>query len=425
MTSHFKHKPDLIFMTEPTLQPFSWKDRPAVIEHLFPVQKISAESFKEQSAVHGKTLTALGSYWKGRKPLFLNKACILGCLMPTSDNPLRDLEIFELLMGMDERSLAVRHGRIHPDDVARRVPGLTVSQWFEANVPIDLPEETPFAVGELSYEDPKTGKAKRVRLKWQDAVSDADRLTLEARALPFPDYKSNINKAKRCEELGDAPHAHIWKEVNAHLGTSAHSFPELVEQMGVARFGHRPKVADVFCGSGQIPFEAARLGCDVYASDLNPIACMLTWGAFNIVGAAPEKRAELEREQQRLAAKVQAEIDALGVEEDGDGWRAKVFLYCVEVLCPQSGWRVPLLPTLIISKGYRVVAELMVPTKLIPQTISSLPTHPTATRSNTKKSPNFSSPGCVKIRRKNLPTGPGTADVLWRSRERMTISADP
>lgn len=412
-------------MTEPTLQPFSWKDRPAVIEHLFPVQKISAESFKEQSAVHGKTLTALGSYWKGRKPLFLNKACILGCLMPTSDNPLRDLEIFELLMGMDERSLAVRHGRIHPDDVARRVPGLTVSQWFEANVPIDLPEETPFAVGELSYEDPKTGKAKRVRLKWQDAVSDADRLTLEARALPFPDYKSNINKAKRCEELGDAPHAHIWKEVNAHLGTSAHSFPELVEQMGVARFGHRPKVADVFCGSGQIPFEAARLGCDVYASDLNPIACMLTWGAFNIVGAAPEKRAELEREQQRLAAKVQAEIDALGVEEDGDGWRAKVFLYCVEVLCPQSGWRVPLLPTLIISKGYRVVAELMVPTKLIPQTISSLPTHPTATRSNTKKSPNFSSPGCVKIRRKNLPTGPGTADVLWRSRERMTISADP
>ncbi len=28
----------------------------------------------------GKTLTALGSYWKGRKPLILNKACILGCL---------------------------------------------------------------------------------------------------------------------------------------------------------------------------------------------------------------------------------------------------------------------------------------------------------------------------------------------------------
>ena len=37
---------------------------------------------------------------------------------------------------------------------------------------------------------------------------------------------------------------HIWEEVNAHLGTDAHSFPEVVEQLGVMRFGHRPKVAD-------------------------------------------------------------------------------------------------------------------------------------------------------------------------------------
>ena len=90
----------------------------------------------------------------------------------------------------------------------------------------------------------------------------------------------------------DTVHDHIWDAVNAHLGTSAHSFPELVEQLGIMRFGHRPRVADTFCGSGQIPFEAARLGCDVYASDLNPVACMLTWGAFNIVGgSAGEPRA--------------------------------------------------------------------------------------------------------------------------------------
>ena len=29
------------------------------------------------------------------------------------------------------------------------------------------------------------------------------------------------------------------------------------------------------------------------ASDLNPVACMLTWGALNIIGASPEKRAEI------------------------------------------------------------------------------------------------------------------------------------
>jgi putative DNA methylase len=58
--------------------PLSLKDAPALIERLLPVQKLSVEAFKEQMAVHGKTLTALGSYWKGRKPLILNKACILG-----------------------------------------------------------------------------------------------------------------------------------------------------------------------------------------------------------------------------------------------------------------------------------------------------------------------------------------------------------
>jgi len=147
--------------------------------------------------------------------------------------------------------------------------------------------------------------------------------------------------------------------VNTHLGTDASSFSELIEQMGMARFGHRPRVADVFCGSGQIPFEAARLGCDVYASDLNPIACMLTWGAFNIVGASKEKRAEIDKAQKKLTEQVQKEIDALGVEADDKGWRAKVYLYCVESICPESGWKVPLIPTLIISKGYGVVARLV------------------------------------------------------------------
>src|SRR5208282_6350571 len=91
--------------------PYSLKDAPALIERLLPVQKLSAESYKEQMAVQGKTLTALGSYWKGRKPLILNKACILGCLLPATDNPKRDLEIFEKLMAMDDESFVARWPR--------------------------------------------------------------------------------------------------------------------------------------------------------------------------------------------------------------------------------------------------------------------------------------------------------------------------
>jgi putative DNA methylase len=177
--------------------------------------------------------------------------------------------------------------------------------------------------------------------------------------LPQQPYRQTASEVLRAEEIADTVHTHIWSRVNAHLGTQASNFPELVEQLGIMRFGRRPKLADTFSGSGQIPFEAARLGCDVYASDLNPVACMLTWGAFNIVGASPEKRLQIEAEQQALVKKVKAEIDALGIETDGHGWRGKVYLYCLEVTCPDTGWRVPVLPTRVVSKGKRVVAELV------------------------------------------------------------------
>jgi putative DNA methylase len=133
----------------------------------------------------------------------------------------------------------------------------------------------------------------------------------------------------------------------------------LVEQLGILRFGHRPKVGDTFCGGGSIPFEAARLGCDVYASDLNPIACMLTWGALNIIGASPEKRAEIERAQREVAEAVDREITALGIEHDEHGNRAKAYLYCLETRCPQTGWMVPMAPSWVISKTRNVVAKLV------------------------------------------------------------------
>ncbi|MEN9595979.1 MAG: hypothetical protein RL236_413 [Pseudomonadota bacterium] len=288
------------------LTPLSWQDKPALIEHLFPVQKISAESFKEQSAVQSKTLTALGSYWKGRKPLILNKACILGTLLPVSDDLLKDLEIFEMLMGMDKESLRFR---------------LEVKNEKKSEFYLTQNDET-YVGNEATYNE------------W-------------------------VRASCRPEECGDALFSHIWARVNAHLGTSASSFPELVEQMGIARFGHRPRVADVFSGSGQIPFEAARLGCDVYASDLNPIACLLTWGGFNIVGATPKKRIEIDNTQKELVKRVQTEIDKLAIEIDGHGWTAKAYLYCVEVKCPESGWLVPVLPTLIVSASKYIVVKLI------------------------------------------------------------------
>ncbi|MDD2900812.1 MAG: DUF1156 domain-containing protein [Syntrophales bacterium] len=335
-----------------TVIPFSLKDAPALIERLLPVQKLSAEAYKEQMAVQSKTLTTLGSYWKGRKPLILAKACILGCLLPATTDPTRDLEIFEKLMAMDDESFAVRwKRRPKPKEILATLSIARIADYFVIEPEGILPASAP-----VDSSDPDYAKLK---IAWREDLLELERRRLEAQLLPKVPYRERVDQAKRAEEVAPNVHDHVWDTANTHLGTNANSLPDLVEQLGIMRFGHRPRLADTFCGSGQIPFEAARLGCDVYASELNPIACMLTWGAFNIVGGSEESREKLVKDQQELVHSVQAEIDKLGVETDGNGWRAKVFLYCIEVRCPQTGWRVPLLPNFVISKSRMAIAELV------------------------------------------------------------------
>src|ERR1700724_17340 len=91
-----------------SIEPFVWKSRPSLLESILPAQKISAEAQKERKAGAGQTLTALGSYWKGRKPLILVKACVLGALLPASSDPAADLAIFEKLMAIDDEAFLRR-----------------------------------------------------------------------------------------------------------------------------------------------------------------------------------------------------------------------------------------------------------------------------------------------------------------------------
>jgi putative DNA methylase len=321
------------------------------------VQKLSAEAYKERMAGTAQALTALGNFWRGRKPLILNKACILGCLLPATNDLGRDLEIFEKLMAMDDESFAARWPRRpSPKEILGTLSIPRINDYFAVEPSGILPKSGPVDWSKPEY--------SAVQVVWRSDLSELERRRLEAQMLPKMSYRERVNKARRPEEIVDTVHNHIWDAVNDHLGTSAYSFLELVEQLGIMRFGHGPRVADTFCGSGQIPFEAARLGCDVYASDLNPVAYMLTWGAFHIVGGSPESRVELERQQRALVAEVRQEIDALGIEEDGSGWRARGFVYCLETRCPQTGWMVPLIPSCILSEDYGVIVDLIPNPKL-------------------------------------------------------------
>ncbi|WP_269498085.1 anti-phage-associated DUF1156 domain-containing protein [Castellaniella sp. S9] len=321
--------------TAPALVPFALKDAPALIETVFPVQKVSFEAQKERKSGSAQTLTSLAMFWKGRKPLILVRAIVLGSLLPATEDARADLDIFEKLMAFDDEGLARR---------------ALAANAFSAS---KLPEL-------ISVPDPEAYFSGR---GWRRDLTSDDKLVLYRQALAtFDSYEAKAAIAKRPEEVDQEwLYAPVWAAVNRHYaqwGLDAHSFPELIEQLGMLRYGHRPRVGDTFSGGGSIPFEAARLGCDVYASDLNPIACMLTWGALNIIGASPERRAEIETAQRRVANAVDKEITALGIEHDKEGNRAKAYLYCLEARCPETGWLVPLAPSWVISKARNVVVQL-------------------------------------------------------------------
>jgi putative DNA methylase len=285
------------------LHPFALKDAPALIEAVFPAQKISFEAQRERKAGAGQTLTALGSYWKGRKPLILVRAILLGSLLPQTDDPEKDLEVFEKLMAFDNDALARRaleNNAFKPNQIAKTLELQDPWKYFTYTI-----KAMSLSPGEVSYWIfPLDPDKEGIAIRWRKTTTEDMKLGLYGKMLEtLGTYEERAGLCKRPEEMDQtALYASIWPTVNAHLshlGIAANSHQELVEQLGMLRYGHRPRVGDTFCGGGSIPFEAARLGCDVYASDLNPIACMLTWGALNIVGALAGRNALRNRADQR------------------------------------------------------------------------------------------------------------------------------
>lgn len=306
------------------------------IEVQFPVSKVSKESYKERKAVQSQTLTGLGKWW-GRKPLVLVRATILGLLMTASDNPAIDREIFLKLLTMDEAGLKKRRNK---NFTAREIFGnldpTERKKWFD----VSSTENKPI-------------------LKNLDTE---ERIVLQNLVFSRLSYDEKLNYCERPEKI-DGPSVEAWVEINAHLGTSAKSFPDLIQQLGIRRFGHIPKVGDSFCGGGSVPFEAERIGCRSYASDLNPVAVLLTWASLNIIGGGKDVAARVRAAQERVCETANRLITEWGIEHNEVGWRADAYLYCTEVTCPECGLKIPLAPTWVVGETSQTVAKLLLDEK--------------------------------------------------------------
>ena len=113
-----------------------------------------------------------------------------------------------------------------------------------------------------------------------------------------------------------------------------------------------PLVVDPFAGGGSIPLEALRLGCEVFASDLNPVACLILKVMLeNIPRHGPGLAEELRKVGTEIKAKAEDELADL-YPTDPDGATPIAYLWARTVRCeaPKCGAEIPLMSSFWLCK---------------------------------------------------------------------------
>ena len=106
-----------------------------------------------------------------------------------------------------------------------------------------------------------------------------------------------------------------------------------------------PLVVDPFAGGGSIPLEALRLGCETFASDLNPVACLILKVMLeDIPRYGPRLAEELRMAGEDVRRKIQRELADLYPPEP-DGTTPLAYLWARTVRCesPRCGAEIPLM----------------------------------------------------------------------------------
>ena len=112
-----------------------------------------------------------------------------------------------------------------------------------------------------------------------------------------------------------------------------------------------PLVVDPFAGGGSIPLEALRLGCEAFASDLNPVACLILKVMLeDIPRHGPGLAEELRTAGGAIKTVAEKELADL-YPKDRDGATPIAYLWARTVRCeaPNCGAEIPLVHSLWLA----------------------------------------------------------------------------
>ncbi len=350
-----------------------------LIEAGFPCHQVGAETQRERGSSSALPPLYYLHVWWARRPLTPSRAAVLGSILPADADP--DWFLREL-------------------GIERRVARLQGGEWVLVGKNLELIESLPGEESEFIRFDQRAERAlqkengRRARCREQiemlktDATLESDPVLLrwerETAPLEPPSPLENLEVLRV-----SADPAHVKEriafaklpEVSGIIGGQIKW--DLEDLYGYARaFSDAPptlvegkRVLDMTAGGGSIPFEALRLGCDVIANELNPVASMILeatlkfpikygprlvddieyWGekllekvSYLTAGVTPfsplpeEEVARLKEHCKKCPDAVEGFAD---VEFDQTG-----LIFARQVTCPHCGGEVPLLNTCWLSK---------------------------------------------------------------------------
>ena len=156
-----------------------------------------------------------------------------------------------------------------------------------AEVDFPIAEVSKHAAREKSI---RRGHPSTLHLWWARRPLASSRAVLMALLLPDPcdpqcpdTFRTTARDHLRDVQQHPASDADLRKALLWFIGSFAnwdmatdHVYLRVARKLvQAAHGGDAPIVVDPFAGGGSIPLEALRLGCEAFASDLNPVACLI------------------------------------------------------------------------------------------------------------------------------------------------------
>ncbi len=196
-----------------------------------------------------------------------------------------------------------------------------------------------------------SSRAVLLGLLWPDPCDPLcpDEFKARAREL-LPQVQGKVGSAD--EDLRKALLKFIADFANWDLAANR-SYLEVSRALVKAANGEEPPlVVDPFAGGGSIPLEALRLGCEAFASDLNPVACLILKVMLEDI---PRNGPKLAEELRRVGAEIkqQAEKELADLYPTDTGGVTNIaYLWARTVCCesPNCGAEIPLVRSLWLCK---------------------------------------------------------------------------